>query len=84
MWIRIWIRNTANGSMLTVPSEYRTDCFVQRLCFNLSIRTVLNLMLIHQSTLDEKESFNFCGIKYAGKGIHALMEEVEAERYDVR
>jgi hypothetical protein len=38
-------------------------------------------MSIHHSTLDEKESFNFCGIKYAGKGIHALMEEVEAERY---
>jgi len=41
-------------------------------------------MFIHHSSLDEKESFNFCGIKYAGKGIHALMEEVEAERYDVR
>jgi hypothetical protein len=38
-------------------------------------------MFIHHSSLDEKESFNFCGIKYAGKGIHALMEEVEAERY---
>ena len=28
----------------------------------------------------EKEGFNFCSIEYKGKGIHALMKEVEEER----
>jgi hypothetical protein len=28
----------------------------------------------------DKEGFNFCSIQYKGKGIHALMQEVEEER----